>query len=327
MQHQLDNILQTAKSLISSAKNAADIQALRIKYLGKKSDLTELMKQLGQLSAEERPKAGQLINDVKSAIQVLLNEQENQFKTAELNKKLSFEKIDVTLPGRGQQSLGSLHPVTKVRERVVELFSQMGFSVEEGPEIEDDYHNFSALNFVDHHPAKESQDTFYFSDGKLLRTHTSPVQIRYMETHKPPFAIVVPGKTFRNEATDATHEMQFHQVEGLMIGENITMANMKAVLLAFYKKMLGPAAEVRFIPSFFPFTEPSVEFYVKFGDKWLEMGGGGMVHPEVLKNCGIDSTKYQGFAFGPGLERPMMVRHSIPDVRLPYQGDLRFNQF
>jgi len=224
---------------------------------------------------------------------------------------------------------GTLHPITNVINKAVKIFSDLGFEVVLGPEMETEWYNFDALNVPKDHPARDMQDTFWIKNnpGTLLRTHTSPVQIRYMETHKPPFAIVVPGKVFRNEATDATHEMQFHQIEGLVIGENITMANMKAVLLEFYKKMLGVDAEVRFIPSFFPFTEPSVEFYVKFGDKWLEMGGGGMVHPEVLKNCGIDPLKYQGFAFGPGLERPMMVRHSVPDIRLPYQGDLRFNQF
>ena len=327
MQHQLDNILQTAKSLISSAKNAADIQALRIKYLGKKSDLTELMKQLGQLSAEERPKAGQLINDVKSAIQVLLNEQENQFKTAELNKKLSFEKIDVTLPGRGQQSLGSLHPVTKVRERVVELFSQMGFSVEEGPEIEDDYHNFSALNFVDHHPAKESQDTFYFSDGKLLRTHTSPVQIRVMKNQKPPIRIITPGRVYRRDY-DATHTPMFHQLEGLVVDKNCHFSHLKGLLQNFLNAFFEKEIPLRFRPGYFPFTEPSAEVDIQWNTgtttKWLEVLGCGMVHPNVLENVGIDSQQYTGFAFGIGLERLAMLRYGINDLRMMFENDMRF---
>ncbi len=227
-----------------------------------------------------------------------------------------------------QDKAGKAHPLSSSIIEAISIFTDMGFSVELGPELEDEWHNFDALNVPKDHPARDMQDTFWIKGepGKLLRTHTSSVQIRYMESHKPPFAIVVPGKVFRNEATDATHEMQFHQLEGLMIGENVTMADLKGVLLHYYKKILGEEAEVRFVPSYFPFTEPSVEFYVKFQGRWLEMGGGGMVHPQVLENCGIDPKQYQGFAFGPGLERPMMVRHNIPDVRLPYQGDLRFNQ-
>ncbi len=226
-------------------------------------------------------------------------------------------------------SAGRPHPLSESIRNAVAIFAQMGFSVVLGPELEDEWHNFDALNVPKDHPARDMQDTFWIKGepGKLLRTHTSSVQIRYMETHKPPFAIVAPGKVFRNEATDATHEMQFHQIEGLVVGENITMAHLKGVLTTFYKKMLGDDVVVRFVPSYFPFTEPSVEFYVKFRGKWLEMGGGGMVNPKVLENCSIDPNQYQGFAFGPGLERPMMVRHDIPDVRLPYQGDLRFNQF
>jgi phenylalanyl-tRNA synthetase alpha chain len=229
---------------------------------------------------------------------------------------------------------GREHPLSIIINQAVKIFTDLGFEVATGPELEDIWHNFDALNVPKDHPAREMQDTFYIKgeEGKVLRTHTSSVQIRYMENliksgGKPPFAIVVPGKCFRNEATDATHEMQFYQIEGLMIGEDVNMAHLKGVLSHFYKKILGDDTDLRFRPSFFPFTEPSIEFDLKFNGKWLEMGGAGMVHPNVLKNCGIDPEKYQGFAFGPGLERLMVIKYGMPDIRPAYQGDLRFNQF
>jgi phenylalanyl-tRNA synthetase alpha chain len=229
---------------------------------------------------------------------------------------------------------GREHPLSIIINQAVKIFTDLGFEVATGPELEDIWHNFDALNVPKDHPAREMQDTFYIKgeENKVLRTHTSSVQIRFMEDliksgGKPPFAIVVPGKCFRNEATDATHEMQFYQIEGLMIGENINMSHLKGVLTHFCKKILGENIEIRFRPSFFPFTEPSIEFDLKFNGKWLEMGGAGMVHPDVLKNCGIDSIKYQGFAFGPGLERMMIIKYGMPDIRPAYQGDLRFNQF
>ncbi|MCX7124394.1 MAG: phenylalanine--tRNA ligase subunit alpha [Gammaproteobacteria bacterium] len=327
MQTKLNTIVTEAKNLISICKNAADIQELRIKYLGKKSDLTELMKQLGQLTPLERPKVGQLINDAKSEIQNLLNEKENQFKIAELNEKLAEEKIDVTLSGRGQQSIGSLHPVTKVRQRVVELFSQMGFSVEEGPEIEDDYHNFSALNFVDHHPAKESQDTFYFPDGKLLRTHTSPVQIRVMKNQKPPIRIITPGRVYRRDY-DVTHTPMFHQLEGLVVDEHCNFSHLKNLLQTFLNRFFEKEIPLRFRPAYFPFTEPSAEVDIEWNTgtttKWLEVLGCGMVHPNVLENVGIDSKKYSAFAFGIGLERLAMLHYGINDLRMMFENDLRF---
>ncbi|OGT49740.1 MAG: phenylalanine--tRNA ligase subunit alpha [Gammaproteobacteria bacterium RIFCSPHIGHO2_12_FULL_38_11] len=327
MQDKLNAIINEAKSLIASAKDANSIQDLRVKYLGKKSDLTELMKQLGQLSAQERPRVGQLINDAKSQIQNLLNTQDNQFKTAELNEKLSSEKIDVTLSGRGQQTTGGLHPVTRVRERVVELFSQMGFSVEEGPEIEDDYHNFSALNFVDHHPAKESQDTFYFPDGKLLRTHTSPVQIRVMKNQKPPIRIITPGRVYRRDS-DMTHTPMFHQLEGLVVDENCHFSHLKSLLQNFLNAFFENEVQLRFRPGYFPFTEPSAEVDIAWGTsspvRWLEVLGCGMVHPNVLENVGIDSKKYSAFAFGIGLDRLAMLRYGINDLRMTFENDLRF---
>ncbi len=228
---------------------------------------------------------------------------------------------------------GSLHPLTVIINEAISIFRDLGFSVEIGPEMEDQWHNFDALNIPATHPARDMQDTFYIKngDGKVLRTHTSNTQIRFMENlsksgGKPPFAIIAPGKCFRNEATDATHEMQFYQIEGLVIGEDIGMADLKGTLSYFCKKMLGENIEIRFRPSFFPFTEPSIEFDMKFNGKWLEMGGAGMVHPKVLENCGIDSKKYQGFAFGPGLERLMVIKYGMPDIRPAYHGDLRFNQ-
>jgi len=234
------------------------------------------------------------------------------------------------LPGMN----GREHPLSMVINEAVKIFTDLGFEVASGPELEDIWHNFDALNVPKDHPARDMQDTFYIKgeDGKVLRTHTSNVQIRYMENfaksgRKPPFAVISVGKCFRNEATDATHEMQFYQIEGLMIGEDISMANLKSVLSHFYKKMLGEDTNLRFRPSFFPFTEPSIEFDLKYKGNWIEMGGAGMVHPKVLENCGINSSKYQGFAFGPGLERLMVIKYVMPDIRPAYQGDLRFNQF
>src|SRR3990167_2101491 len=320
---QLTNILPPAKSRITAAKDIAAIQDLRIQYLGKKSELTDLMKQLGQLSPEERPKAGQLINDAKSTIQNLIAEKENHFKSAELNEKLIKEKIDTTLPGRGQQSIGSLHPVTKVRERVTDLFSHMGFSVAEGPEIEDDYHNFSALNFVDHHPAKESQDTFYFPDGRLLRTHTSPVQIRVMKNQKPPIRVITPGRVYRKDY-DATHTPMFHQLEVLVVDEHCNFSHLKGLLQNFLNAFFEKEIPLRFRPGYFPFTEPSAEVDIAWGDRWLEVLGCGMVHPNVLNNVGIDSEKYTAFAFGIGLDRLAMLRYGINDLRMMFENDVRF---
>jgi phenylalanyl-tRNA synthetase alpha chain len=230
--------------------------------------------------------------------------------------------------------VGKEHPLSIVINDAVKIFTDLGFEVATGPELEDEWHNFDALNMPKDHPARDMQDTFWIKgeEGKVLRTHTSNVQIRYMENfaksgRKPPFAVISIGKCFRNEATDATHEMQFYQIEGLMIGENISMANLKGILSHFYKKMMGDDTNLRFRPSFFPFVEPAIEFDLTYKGKWIEMGGAGMVHPRVLENCGIDSDKYQGFAFGPGLERLMVIKYIMPDIRQAYQGDLRFNQF
>lgn len=322
MQNELNEIVNNAKTLIFSANNAADIQDLRVKYLGKKSQLTDLMKQLGQLDPGDRPKAGQWINDAKQQLQTWLNEQDNKLKSAELSSRLSAEKIDVTLAGRGQ-STGSLHPVTRVRERVVELFSQMGFSVAEGPEIEDDHHNFAALNFVDHHPAKESQDTFYFADGRLLRTHTSPVQIRVMKNQAPPIRVITPGRVYRRDS-DVTHTPMFHQLEGLVVDKHCNFSHLKGLLQNFLNAFFECEIPLRFRPGYFPFTEPSAEVDIAWGDRWLEVLGCGMVHPNVLRNVNIDPDEYTAFAFGIGLDRLAMLRYGINDLRMMFENDARF---
>lgn len=322
MQNELNTIVNHAKDLILASKDLVEIQELRVKYLGKKSQLTDLMKQLGQLDPAERPKAGQWINDAKQQLQVWITEKEDHLKNSALNARLSSETIDVTLPGRGK-SVGSLHPVTRVRERVVELFSQMGFTVAEGPEIEDEHHNFSALNFVDHHPAKESQDTFYFPDGRLLRTHTSPVQIRVMKNQKPPIRVITPGRVYRRDS-DVTHTPMFHQLEGLVVDEHCNFSHLKGLLQTFLNTFFETEIPLRFRPGYFPFTEPSAEVDIAWGDRWLEVLGCGMVHPNVLQNVGIDPEKYTGFAFGIGLDRLAMLRYGINDLRMMFENDVRF---
>ncbi len=322
MQNELNAIVHDAKNLIFACKNPADIQELRVKYLGKKSQLTDLLKKLGQLDPADRPKAGQWINDAKQQLQTWLNEQEASLKNAELNSRLSSEKIDVTLSGRGK-STGSLHPVSRVCERVIDLFKQMGFTVATGPEIEDDYYNFSALNFVDHHPAKEAQDTFYFPDGKLLRTHTSPVQIRVMKNQKPPIRVITPGRVYRRDS-DVTHTPMFHQLEGLVVDEHCNFSHLKGLLQTFLNTFFEKEIPLRFRPGYFPFTEPSAEVDIGWGDRWLEVLGCGMVHPNVLQNVNIDPEKYTAFAFGIGLDRLAMLRYGINDLRMMFENDVRF---
>ena len=297
---------------------------MRVKYLGKKGQLTELLKSLGQASPEERPKLGKIINRAKQELQALLAQQEAQLQTKALKARIAEETIDVTLPGRGN-NLGSLHPLSRVHERAVQLFEGMGFIVAEGPEIEDDYHNFEALNIPSHHPARAEQDTFYFSDGLLLRTHTSPVQIRVMEKQKPPLRVITPGRVYRRDF-DQTHTPMFHQIEGLLVDQHCTFADLKGLLQDFFKKFFETDIRLRFRPSYFPFTEPSAEVDIQWQDDsgWLEVVGCGMVHPNVLTNVNIDSDKYTGFAFGIGLDRLAMLRYGINDLRMFYENDLRF---
>lgn len=313
--------------------NCHDVPALenaKAKYLGKSGALTEALKGLGKLSAEERPAAGAAINVVKQAVEQALNARRDSILAAEQSKQLASESIDVTLPARAQ-SAGGLHPVTLTLRRVEQLFHSIGFSVANGPEIETDFYNFTALNIPDNHPARAMHDTFYVDSGSdsmehVLRTHTSPVQVHYMQDNTPPLKIIAPGRVYRVDS-DATHSPMFHQVEGLWVDEQISFANLKGVVQDFLQKFFErDDLTVRFRPSFFPFTEPSAEMDMSWNGGWLEIGGCGMVHPEVLKHVNIDSEKYRGFAFGLGVERLAMLRYGVNDLRHFFNNDLRFLQ-
>ena len=335
MLNALQQIRQQAAEALAQAGDLKALDDLRVKYLGKKGELTAILKQMGKLSAEERPKVGQLANEVRSGIEALVEERTAAVKAALLDQKLALEKLDVTMPGRAAP-LGKLHPLTKVLEEVKEIFLGMGFSVAEGPEVETDYYNFEALNIPKDHPARDTQDTFYISDNVLLRTQTSPVQVRVMEQKKPPIRIISPGRVYRSDALDATHSPLFHQIEGLVIDKNITFADLKGTLQEFARELFGPETKTKFRPHHFPFTEPSAEVDVscfKCGGKgcrfckgsgWIEILGCGMVHPNVLRMCGIDPEEYTGFAFGVGLERIALLKYEIDDMRLLYENDIRF---
>ncbi len=319
----LDALLAEGKAAAEAASDVKTLDEVRVQYLGKKGHLTQLLKGLGKLSNEERPAAGARINLAKEALSEALNARKSMLESAALEAKLAAEKVDVTLPGR-QPELGGLHPVTKTMDRIEAFFSRIGYSVEEGPEIEDDYHNFEALNIPSHHPARAMHDTFYFDAHRLLRTHTSPVQVRTMEEQKPPIRIICPGRVYRCDY-DQTHSPMFHQVEGLIIDKNISFADLKGTLEQFLREFFEEDVRVRFRPSYFPFTEPSIEVDIDRGDgKWLEVLGCGMVHPKVLEMSGIDSEEYTGFAFGMGVERFAMLRYGVDDLRLFFENDLRF---
>jgi phenylalanyl-tRNA synthetase alpha chain len=314
--------LNLALQAIKNSENLQQLEQIRVEYLGKKGHLTEILKELGQIDPSIRPTIGKEVNEAKELIQENIRLQSEHFKNIQLQTKLQAEIIDVTLPGRGQ-NLGSIHPVTKIRRRVEDLFKSLGFQIEEGPEIEDDYHNFEALNIPADHPARAMHDTFYFPNGLLLRTHTSPVQIRTMEKQKPPLRIITPGKVFRCDS-DQTHTPMFHQVEGLVVDENITFANLKGLLESLLKAFFERDIKLRFRPSYFPFTEPSAEVDIEWNKGWLEVLGCGMVHPKVLQNVGLDSEKYSGFAFGLGLDRLAMLRYGVDDLRTLFENDVRF---
>ncbi len=319
----LDALLAEGKAAAEAASDVKTLDEVRVQYLGKKGHLTQLLKGLAKLSNEERPAAGARINVAKEALSDVLNTRKSLLENAALEAKLAAEKVDVTLPGR-QPELGGLHPVTKTMDRIEAFFSRIGYSVEEGPEIEDDYHNFEALNIPSHHPARAMHDTFYFDAHRLLRTHTSPVQVRTMEAQKPPIRIICPGRVYRCDY-DQTHSPMFHQVEGLIIDKNISFADLKGTLEQFLREFFEEDVRVRFRPSYFPFTEPSIEVDIDRGDgKWLEVLGCGMVHPKVLEMSGIDSEEYTGFAFGMGVERFAMLRYGVDDLRLFFENDLRF---
>ena len=320
----LDAIVHEALALLSRIEQPDQLEQAKARFLGRSGTLTELLKSLGKLPAAERPAMGSRINAAKAQLEDALAAQREKIQAKELNARLAGEKLDVTLPGRGI-GIGGLHPVTRTMERVEQLFRSLGFEVADGPEIETDYYNFTALNQPENHPARSMHDTFYLAGGKcLLRTHTSPIQIRYMETHRPPVKIIAPGRVYRVDS-DATHSPMFHQVEGLWIDENISFADLKGVLIDFFSKFFEREdLKVRFRPSFFPFTEPSAEIDMSFGSGWLEMGGAGMVHPNVLRKVGVDSERYQGFAFGLGPDRLTMLRYGVNDLRLFFENDVRF---
>jgi len=320
----LDAIVKDALTVFADISDADALEQIKAQYLGKSGTLTELLKGLGKLPAAERPAMGARINVAKQTLESALNDQRERIQNARLEAKLREEALDVTLPGRGM-GFGGLHPVSRTLERVESLFHSLGFEVADGPEIETDYYNFTALNQPENHPARSMHDTFYLTGGKhLLRTHTSPIQVRYMKTHKPPIRIIAPGRVYRVDS-DATHSPMFHQVEGLWIDEQITFANLKGVVTEFFRRFFEREdLQVRFRPSFFPFTEPSAEIDMSFGEGWLEIGGCGMVHPSVLANVDIDSQQFQGFAFGMGLDRLTMLRYGVNDLRLFFANDLRF---
>ena len=333
----MENLDALVSQALEAVQQAADINALeqlRVQYLGKKGELTQVMKTLGNIPAEERPKVGAMVNTAKERVQSVLNARKAEMEAAALNAKLAAERVDVTLPGRGQTT-GGLHPVTRTMERIEEFFSRVGYAVAEGPEVEDDYHNFEALNIPGHHPARAMHDTFYFNANTLLRTHTSPVQVRTMESQKPPIRIICPGRVYRCDS-DLTHSPMFHQVEGLLVDREVSFADLRGTIAEFLQVFFEKDLEVRFRPSFFPFTEPSAEVDIQCvmcsgsgcrvckQTGWLEVMGCGMVHPKVFRSAGIDPEQYQGFAFGMGVERLAMLRYGVNDLRLFFENDLRF---
>ena len=335
MKAQLEAIKAEALEAISKAESAQDLENVRVSYLGKKSPLTAFLKNMGSLTPEERPVMGALGNSVREAITNDLDEAKNEIGKKEMAKKLEKETIDVTLPSK-KCKCGKVHPLTSVQREMEDIFLGMGFSIAEGPEVETDYYNFTALNTPEFHPARDVQDTFYITEKVLLRSQTSTVQVHVMEENKPPIRIISPGRVYRSDAVDGTHSPMFHQVEGLVIDKGITMGDLKGTLLLFAKQMFGEKTEIRFRPHHFPFTEPSCEVDVSCfvcggcgcslckGEGWIEILGAGMVHPNVLKMSGIDPEEYSGFAFGMGVERIVMTKFGISDMRLLYENDIRF---
>ena len=319
----LEQIVASAQAEFATVTQAAELEQIKAHYLGKTGLMTEQMKLLGKLPAEQRPAAGSLINQAKEQIQIALEARRTALKEAELTSRLAAETLDVTLPGRGM-GMGGLHPVTRTLARIEAIFRSIGFEVAQGPEIETDFYNFTALNIPENHPARAMHDTFYIDEQHVLRTHTSPVQVHYMENNAPPLKIIAPGRVYRVDS-DATHSPMFHQVEGLWVDEDVSFANLKGVVQDFLQRFFErDDLKVRFRPSFFPFTEPSAEMDMSWGDGWLEIGGCGMVHPNVLGHVNIDSEKFLGFAFGLGVERLAMLRYGVDDLRLFFANDVRF---
>lgn len=339
MQEKLISIKENAFKELENANTSAQLEEIRVKYLGKKGELTTILRGMGSLSQEERPIVGKLVNVVKKEVEDKINEIATSIKEKEKSAKLASEIIDISLPGN-KKIIGKRHPLDLTLESMKNIFISMGFTVEEGPEVELDYYNFEALNIPKDHPARSEQDTFYINDNLVLRTQTSPVQIRVMENQTPPIKMIGPGKVYRSDAVDATHSPIFYQMEGLVIDKGVTFADLKGTLELFAKKMFGDKVKTKFRPHHFPFTEPSAEMdatcfvcegkgcRVCKGSGWIELLGCGMVHPEVLRNCGIDPEVYSGFAFGFGVDRMVMLKYGIDDIRLLYESDMRFlNQF
>ena len=335
MQEQLKAIMARVTEELKNIQDTGALEQLRVSVMGKKGELTQILRGMGSLPAEERPAMGQLVNKTRAALEQAIEERLQVLSEMEKQKRLEQEKIDVTLPGK-TRSAGSLHPMNVVLSDLLDIFTGMGFEVVEGPEVEFDHYNFELLNLPKNHPARDAQDTFYIEDNIVLRTHTSPVQARIMTTRKPPIRIVCPGRVYRADEADATHSPVFHQMEGLVIDENVSIGDLKGTLDTFARKLYGEGVTTRFRPSFFPFTEPSAEVDVTCaackgkgcrmckGTGWIEVLGAGMVNPKVLEMCGIDSTKYSGFAFGMGIERLTILKYNVPDMRYLYENDLRF---
>lgn len=335
MKEQLSQIRLDAEKQLEEIKSLDKIEEFRVKFLGKKGELTAVMKGMGGLSAEERPIIGQMANEVRTFIESAIEEKKETIEKEAMAEKIKAESLDVTMPGK-RNAHGTLHPLTKVLNDLEDIFIGMGFTIAEGPEVELDYYNFEALNIPKDHPARDTQDTFYINDEVVLRSQTSPVQVRVMEKQAPPIRIISPGRVYRSDAVDATHSPVFHQVEGLVIDKGIKMSDLKGTLEVFVKKLYGEDTKLRFRPHHFPFTEPSAEVDISCfncggkgcrfckGEGWIEILGCGMVHPKVLKNCGIDTDVYSGFAFGIGLERVALFRYDIDDIRLLYENDTRF---
>ena len=335
MKQQLEQIKTAALEAIKAAENSADCENIRVKYLGKKGELTAILKMMGGLSPEERPIMGQLVNTAKAEVEAALSVKVTEMQAAAEELKLKEETIDITMPAKADKT-GKLHPLNTVLNDMIDIFQSMGFDVVDGPEVETDHYNFECLNVPADHPARDMQDTFYLAENILLRTQTSAAQIRTIETSKPPIRVICPGRVFRADEVDATHSPVFHQIEGLVVDKGVTMCDLKGVLEQFAHEIYGPDTKVKFRPSFFPFTEPSVEVDVSCsecggkgcrvckGAGWIEILGAGMVHPNVLRSCGIDPEEYSGFAFGIGLDRLTTTRYKISDIRLLFENDKRF---
>lgn len=322
----LQELRKSALNEIEKAKNQDDLEKVRLKYLGRKGELTAVLRSLAERSAEEKVRVGKEANRLKSELEALFATKKAALEKERPAKK---ERIDITAPGE-KVSRGSSHPISRLRKEAEDIFGSLGFEIIEGPEVETEHYNFDALNIPADHPAREMWDTFWLrqneikNEGLLMRTHTSPVQIRYMEKHNPPFRIIAPGRVFRHEATDASHEIQFYQLEGLMVGKDVSLADLKGILEQFLRRLMGEKIQIRFKPSYFPFVEPGVEVDMLWNGRWLEMLGAGMVHPGVLRAGGLNPNEWQGFAFGVGIDRLAMLKYKIDDIRLFYSGDLRF---